>query len=147
MPIPKLLPTTVVGSYPPPSWLVDWDRLRKTVVRTRAPELWRIPEPYLEEAQDDATRLAVRDMEDAGIDIVSDGEIRRESYGTRFVLALEGVDSETPGEVVSRSGKPAYVPRVIGPIRRREAVEVRDAEFLRRITRRGTRSPCPAPSP
>lgn len=145
MTVPKLLPTTVVGSYPPPEWLVDRARLTKSVARNKDAALWRVSEDLLSGAQDDATKLAVRDMEDAGIDIVTDGEIRRESYGTRFALSLGGIDSDNPGEVISRSGKPTYVPRIVGPITRGTAAEVRDAEFLRRITRRATKITLPGP--
>ena len=145
MSIPKLLPTTVVGSYPPPEWLVDRERLTKAVARNKDAALWRVPPELLAGAQDDATRLAVGDMEEAGIDIVTDGEIRRESYGTRFALSLDGIDSDNPGEVPGRSGKPTLVPRITGPINRRTAAEVRDAEFLRGITRRGTKITLPGP--
>ena len=145
MTLPKLLPTTVVGSYPPPEWLVDRERLTKAVARNKDAALWRVPENLLAGAQDDATKLAVRDMEDAGIDIVTDGEIRRESYGTRFALSLDGIDSDHPCEVPGRSGKPTFVPRIVGPIRRRTAAEVRDAAFLRSITRRGTKITLPGP--
>ena len=145
MTIPKLLPTTVVGSYPPPEWLVDRERLTKAVARNKDAALWRVPEDLLAGAQDDATKLAVRDMEDAGIDIVTDGEIRRESYGTRFALSLDGIDSDNPSEIISRNGKPTLVPRIVGPITRRTAAEVRDAQFLRSITRRGTKITLPGP--
>jgi 5-methyltetrahydropteroyltriglutamate--homocysteine methyltransferase len=145
MAIPKLLPTTVVGSYPPPEWLVDRERLTKAVARNKDDALWRVPPELLAGAQDDATRLAVGDMEEAGIDIVTDGEIRRESYGTRFALSLDGIDSDNPGEVPGRSGKPTLVPRITGPITRRTAAEVRDAQFLRGITRRGTKITLPGP--
>src|SRR6266567_8812118 len=130
-----LLPTTVVGSYPQPDWLIDRDKLTHLPpARVRASELWRVPEPWLEQAQDDATVLAIRDMERAGIDIITDGEIRRESYSNRFATALDGVDIDNPGTVISRTGKPTIVPRIVGKIRRRHAVEVRDVEFLRRNT-------------
>lgn len=145
MAIPKLLPTTLVGSYPPPEWLVDRERLTKAVARNKDDALWRVPPELLAGAQDDATKLAVRDMEDAGIDIVTDGEIRRESYGTRFALSLEGVDADNPGEKPGRAGKPTLVPRIVGPIKRRTAAEVRDAEFLRSITGRGTKITLPGP--
>src|SRR3954469_3577402 len=128
----QLLPTTVVGSYPQPEWLVDFKVLKsQTVPRVRVKELWRVPEPFLEQAQDDATLVAIRDMERAGVDIISDGEIRRESYSNRFVTALEGVDLDNPGTAIDRTGHPNPVPRVVGPIRRRHPVEVRDVEFLR----------------
>ena len=145
MTIPKLLPTTLVGSYPPPEWLVDRERLVKAVARNKDEALWRVPAELLAGAQDDATKLAVRDMEDAGIDIVTDGEIRRESYGTRFALSLDGIDSDNPGEKPGRSGKPTLVPRIVGPVKRRSADEVRDAQFLRSITRRGAKITLPGP--
>src|SRR5277367_6906796 len=127
-----LLPTTVVGSYPQPDWLIDRERLTHLPpVRVRAQELWRISEPWLEAAQDDATRLAIRDMERAGIDIITDGEARRESYSNRFATSLEGIASGKPGEVFSKAGLPTAVPRIVGPVRRTHAVETRDMEFLR----------------
>ena len=132
----KLLPTTLVGSYPQPDWLIDRSRLGKYVPRIRAEELWRVDPAWLEEAQDDATVLAIRDQEQAGIDIVTDGEMRRESYSNRFATALEGVDTQNPGTQLDRVGKPSTVPRVVGPIRRTRAVEVRDVEFLRAHTTR-----------
>jgi 5-methyltetrahydropteroyltriglutamate--homocysteine methyltransferase len=142
----KLLPTTVVGSYPQPDWLVDRGLLgSKLVPRVRARDIWRVPEPHLEQAQDDATLLAIRDMERAGIDIITDGEMRRESYSNRFATALEGIDNDNPGEVIGRTGQPTTVPRVVGPIGRREAVEVRDIEFLRRNTDRKTKITLPGP--
>jgi 5-methyltetrahydropteroyltriglutamate--homocysteine methyltransferase len=142
-----LLPTTVVGSYPQPDWLIDRERLTHLPpVRIRARELWRVPEPWLEEAQDDATRLAIRDMEEAGIDIITDGEIRRESYSNRFATALSGVDLENPAEVHGRSsGSVVVVPRIVGPIRRLHPVEVRDVEFLRRHTGRTIKITLPGP--
>jgi 5-methyltetrahydropteroyltriglutamate--homocysteine methyltransferase len=140
-----LIPTTVVGSYPQPEWLVDRDALRRRrVPRVHAPELWRIPDHLLEQAQDDATVVAIRDMERAGIDIVTDGEIRRESYSNRFALSLEGIDSDHPAEVQGRTG-PTLVPRVVGKIRRRDAVEKRDASFLRRSSDRATKITLPGP--
>jgi 5-methyltetrahydropteroyltriglutamate--homocysteine methyltransferase len=130
-----LLPTTVVGSYPQPDWLVDHAVLAKNVVpRVRMREIWRVGEDVLEQAQDDATLIAIRDMERAGIDIITDGEMRRESYSNRFALALDGVDVDNPAEVMGRAGKMTRVPRIIGAIRRRHAVEVRDVEFLRANT-------------
>ena len=141
----KLLPTTVVGSYPQPEWLVDRDILRRTVARTPIPEVWRVDEPFLLAAQDDATRLAVRDMEDAGIDIVTDGEARRESYSTRFGLELGGVDSKNLAQIRGRTGVGIVVPRITGPIRRKKAVEVRDAQFLRGIAKRRTKITMPGP--
>jgi 5-methyltetrahydropteroyltriglutamate--homocysteine methyltransferase len=130
-----LLPTTVVGSYPQPDWLIDREMLTTHgPPRVRMRQIWRVPEPFLEQAQDDATRLAIRDMEEAGLDIVSDGEIRRESYFNRFATALSGIDVDEPGTVLGRTGKPIQVPRVTGPIRRLHPVEVRDVGFLRRHT-------------
>ncbi|PWS36341.1 5-methyltetrahydropteroyltriglutamate--homocysteine methyltransferase [Falsiroseomonas bella] len=142
-----LLPTTVVGSYPQPAWLVDQAMLRKNnvVPRVRVKEIWRVPEDALEQAQDDATVLAIRDMERAGIDIVTDGEMRRESYSNRFALALEGVDVDQPAIVVGRMGKPTPVPRVVGALRRRRPVEVRDVQFLRANTDRVTKITLPGP--
>jgi len=138
--------TTVVGSYPQPDWLVDRDNLRRRFPpRVRARELWRVDERFLEEAQDDATRVAIRDMELAGIDIISDGEIRRESYSNRFATALDGVDIEKPGTALDRTGHPNPVPRVAGPVRRTRPVEVRDVEFLRRHTDRKIKITLPGP--
>src|SRR5499426_4517560 len=121
-----LLQTTVVGSYPQPDWLVDRAMLAKGVPRVRMQALWRVPETFLEQAQDDATLIAIRDMERAGIDIVTDGEMRRESYSNRFATALDGIDIENPGSTINRSGVAIPVPRVAGPVRRRTAIEVRD---------------------
>ena len=130
-----MLLTTVVGSYPQPEWLIDRERLGERLPpRVRARELWRVPEPFLEEAQDDATRLAVRDMELAGVDVITDGEMRRESYSNRFATALAGVDLDEPGLALDRTGHENPVPRVVGPIHRERPVEVRDVEFLRSIT-------------
>ena len=138
--------TTVVGSYPQPSWLIDRERLGDRLPpRVRARELWRVPEPFLEEAQDDATRLAVRDMERAGIDVITDGEMRRESYSNRFATALEGVDLDEPGVALDRTGHENPVPRVVGPIRRTRPVEVRDVEFLRSISDRRIKITVPGP--
>ena len=140
-----VIPTTVVGSYPQPDWLVDRDALRKRrVPRVHAPELWRVAPDRLEEAQDDATVVAIREMERAGIDIVTDGEIRRESYSNRFALSLEGIDADHPAEIQGRTGT-TLVPRVVGKIRRRGAVEVRDAAFLRRSSDRATKITLPGP--
>src|SRR5262245_48990801 len=131
-----LIPTTVIGSLPQPDWLVDREALkRRKVPRVHAPELWRVPPELLQQAQDDATVVAIRDMERAGIDIITDGEIRRESYSSRFALSLEGIDAERPASIQGRTG-PTLVPRVVGKIRRRSAVEKRDAEFLRRSSDR-----------
>jgi 5-methyltetrahydropteroyltriglutamate--homocysteine methyltransferase len=144
--IPTLLPTTVVGSYPQPDWLIDRARLtQQGPVRIRARELWRVPEPWLEQAQDDATRLAIQDMERAGIDIISDGEIRRESYSNRFATALAGVDLDHPAEVRGRGRGTVTVPRIVGPIRRLRPVELRDVEFLRRHTERTIKITLPGP--
>ncbi len=143
---PHLLPTTVVGSYPQPDWLVDRAVLAKNVVpRVRMKQIWRVPEDALEQAQDDATLIAIRDMERAGIDIITDGEMRRESYSNRFALALDGVDVDTPAEVMGRAGKMTMVPRIVGPIRRREPVEVRDIRFLRANTDRQVKITLPGP--
>jgi 5-methyltetrahydropteroyltriglutamate--homocysteine methyltransferase len=144
MPLP-ILPTTVVGSYPQPDWLANRSLLSKIVPRVRLTDLWRVPAEYLEQAQDDATVVAIRDMERAGIDIVTDGEIRRESYSNRLATALEGVDAVNPGEIVSRSGAVTLVPRVVGRIRRTHAVEVRDMEFLRASTSRAAKITLPGP--
>src|SRR6478672_5581776 len=142
----KLLPTSVVGSYPQPDWLIDRARLGSRLPpRIRALELWRVDGEHLEEAQDDATRLAVSDMERAGIDIVTDGEMRRESYSNRFATALEGVDLDNPGVALDRTGHENPVPRVVGPIRRSRPVEVRDVEFLRSITDRRIKITVPGP--
>ncbi len=141
-----LLPTTVVGSYPQPDWLVDRATLHAHgVPRTHAHDMWRVAEPWLEQAQDDATILAVRAMEQAGIDIISDGEIRRESYSNRFALALDGIDAEHPGMVPARGGRATPVPRVVGKIARRGPVEVRDVEFLLRNTGHATKITLPGP--
>jgi 5-methyltetrahydropteroyltriglutamate--homocysteine methyltransferase len=140
-----LLPTTVVGSYPQPDWLVDRTLLAQGVPRTRLRELWRVPEAFLEQAQDDATVLAIRDMERAGIDIVTDGEMRRESYSNRFATALEGIDIDNPATIVNRSGRSVQVPRVVGPVRRARAVEVRDMRFLRANTDRRAKITLPGP--
>ena len=140
------LTTTVVGSYPQPGWLIDRARLGDRLPpRVRARELWRVPEAFLEEAQDDATRLAVRDMERAGIDVVTDGEMRRESYSNRFATALDGVDLDAPGRALDRTGNPVPVPRVVGPVRRARPVEIRDVEFLRSITDRRIKITVPGP--
>ena len=140
------LVTTVVGSYPQPDWLIDRERLGDRLPpRVRARELWRVPEPLLEAAQDDATRLAVQDMERAGVDVITDGEMRRESYSNRFATALDGVDLDEPGVALDRTGHENPVPRVVGPIRRREPVEVRDVQFLRSITDRRIKITVPGP--
>ncbi|MBX6375522.1 MAG: 5-methyltetrahydropteroyltriglutamate--homocysteine methyltransferase [Acetobacteraceae bacterium] len=141
-----LLPTTVVGSYPQPEWLIHREvLLGRLVPRVHAHGLWRVDPEVLEKAQDDATLLAIRDMERAGIDIITDGEVRRESYSNRFALALDGIDAENPGEITSRGGKTTQVPRVVGPIRRRGPVERRDVEFLRANTDRQIKITLPGP--
>ena len=140
-----LLPTTVVGSYPQPDWLVDREMLSRSVPRVRQRALWRIPEPFLEQAQDDATIVAIRDLERAGIDIVTDGEIRRESYSNRFATALDGVDVDKPGVLRDRAGRETVVPRVVGRIVRKHPVEVRDMQFLRRHTGRPAKITLPGP--
>ena len=141
----KILPATIVGSYPQPDWLIDREKLSKMVPRVPEKSLWRIPEAYLEEAQDDATLLAIRDQERAGLDIVSDGEIRRESYFNRFANALAGIDLSHPGEALSRTGRATLVPRVTGPIRRLRPVEVRNVKFLRAHTARKIKMTVPGP--
>ena len=141
-----LLPTTVVGSYPQPDWLVDRAMLGSRLPpRTRAFEIWRVPPNFLEQAQDDATIVAIRDMERAGIDIITDGEVRRESYSNRFATALEGMDLDRPGTALDRTGRPNPVPRVVGPIRRTRAVEVRDVTFLRSNTDHTIKATLPGP--
>jgi 5-methyltetrahydropteroyltriglutamate--homocysteine methyltransferase len=140
-----LLPTTVVGSYPQPDWLVDRAMLKDTVPRVRLRELWRVAEPYLAQAQDDATLLAIRDMERAGIDIITDGEMRRESYSNRFATALEGIDNDNPAAITNRAGRTVEVPRVVGRIRRTRPVEVDDMAFLRRNTDRKAKITLPGP--
>ena len=140
------LVTTVVGSYPQPDWLIDRDRLGERLPpRVRARELWRLPEPFLEAAQDDATRLAVLELERAGVDVVTDGEMRRESYSNRFATALDGVDLDAPGVALDRTGHQNPVPRVVGPIRRTRPVEVRDVQFLRSLTDRRIKITVPGP--
>jgi 5-methyltetrahydropteroyltriglutamate--homocysteine methyltransferase len=140
-----LLPTTVVGSYPQPDWLVDRAMLKDTVPRVRLRQLWRVAEPYLAQAQDDATLLAIRDMERAGIDIITDGEMRRESYSNRFATALEGIDNDNPATITNRAGRSVEVPRVVGKIQRRKPVEVADMTFLRRNTARKAKITLPGP--
>src|SRR5262247_3415587 len=141
-----LLPTSLVGSYAQPEWLIDRKKLAgRFPPRTRARELWRIAPEFLEEAQDDATILAIRDQERAGLDIITDGEIRRESYSNRFATALEGVDIENPGTALDRSGHPNPVPRVVGNIRRKHAVQVDDLNFLRAHTRKPVKVTVPGP--
>ena len=141
-----LLPTTLVGSYAQPEWLIDRAKLAgRFPPRVRALELWRIPEPYLAEAQDDATVLAIKAQEEAGLDIITDGEMRRESYSNRFATALEGVDVDNPGSALDRSGHPNPVPRIVGKVRRRHPVEVEDVKFLRRHTKRKIKMTVPGP--
>jgi 5-methyltetrahydropteroyltriglutamate--homocysteine methyltransferase len=141
-----LFPTTLVGSYPQPEWLIDRQKLAgRFPPRVRARELWRVPEAFLEEAQDDATLMAIKAQEDAGLDIITDGEIRRESYSNRFATALDGVDLDNPGSALDRSGHPNPVPRVVGKIKRRHAVNVRDLNFLRSHTQRRVKVTVPGP--
>ena len=140
-----MIETTVVGSYPQPNWLIDRAKLGSKVPRVRAPEIWRIPESALEEAQDDATLIAIRDMERAGIDIITDGEMRRESYSNRFATALDGVDIVNPGTTINRTGARSVVPRIAGAVKRRHPVEVRDVEFLRRNTTKKIKITLPGP--
>jgi 5-methyltetrahydropteroyltriglutamate--homocysteine methyltransferase len=142
----QLLPTTVVGSYPQPEWLVDHKVLKsQTVPRVRVKEMWRVAEPYLEQAQDDATLIAIRDMERAGIDIITDGEMRRESYSNRFATALDGIDVDTPAVVKNRAGVDTVMPRVVAKVTRRQKVEVRDMQFLRRNTDKLAKITLPGP--
>src|ERR1700750_2685034 len=141
-----LLPTSLVGAYPQPDWLIDRERLAgRFPPRVRARELWRVAPEFLGEAQDDATLLAIRAQADAGPGIVTDGEIRRESYSNRFATALDGVDIDNPGTALDRSGHPNPVPRVTGPIRRRHPVETRDVKFLREHTDRMIKITVPGP--
>lgn len=143
-----LLPTSLVGSYPQPDWLVDRDNLRgRFPPRVRALEMWRVDPQWLEEAQDDATLLAIRDQERAGLDIITDGETRRESYSNRFATALEGIDIENHGTALDRSGHPNPVPRIAGKIRRKHAVEVRDVEFLKANVSPGKKIKMTVPGP
>jgi 5-methyltetrahydropteroyltriglutamate--homocysteine methyltransferase len=141
-----LFPTTLVGSYPQPEWLIDRKKLAgRFPPRVRAKELWRIPELYLQEAQDDATVLAIRAQEQAGLDIITDGETRRESYSNRFATALEGVDIDNPGTALDRSGHPNPVPRIVGRVRRKHPVEVDDLNFLKRHTKKMVKMTVPGP--
>ena len=141
-----LFPTTLVGSYPQPEWLIDRKKLAgRFPPRVRARELWRIPEPFLREAQDDATLLAIQAQEAAGLDIITDGETRRESYSNRFATALEGVDIDNPGTALDRSGHPNPVPRIVGRIRRKHPVEVEDLKFLKSNTARTVKITVPGP--
>jgi 5-methyltetrahydropteroyltriglutamate--homocysteine methyltransferase len=141
-----LFPTTLVGSYPQPEWLIDRKKLAgRFPPRVRAKELWRIAEPQLAEAQDDATLLAIKAQEDAGLDIITDGEIRRESYSNRFATALEGVDIDNPGTALDRSGHPNPVPRIVGKIRRKHPVEIEDLRFLKKNTAKRVKMTVPGP--
>jgi 5-methyltetrahydropteroyltriglutamate--homocysteine methyltransferase len=140
-----LFPTSLVGSYPQPEWLIDHDKLSKQVPRIRADDLWLVSPDKLEAAQDDATILAIRDQERAGLDIVTDGEQRRESYSNRFATALDGIDIDNPGTVINRNGRPIPVPRIAGPIRRRQAIELRDLKVLRANTERKIKATVPGP--
>jgi 5-methyltetrahydropteroyltriglutamate--homocysteine methyltransferase len=141
-----LFPTTLVGSYPQPEWLIDRKKLAgRFPPRVRARELWRIEDSLLREAQDDATLLAIQAQEAAGLDIVTDGETRRESYSNRFATALEGVDIDNPGSALDRSGHPNPVPRIVGRIRRKHPVEVEDLLFLKSNTSRKTKMTVPGP--
>ncbi|MGH6662041.1 MAG: hypothetical protein ACREB6_10910, partial [Rhodospirillales bacterium] len=141
-----LLPTSLVGSYAQPDWLIDRAQLAKSSPpRVRARELWRVAPEFLEEAQNDATLLAIRDQERAGLDIITDGEMRRESYSNRFATALDGLDLDNPAIVFSRSGRSSPVPRVVGKIRRRHPVETEDVKFLRANTARRIKMTVPGP--
>jgi 5-methyltetrahydropteroyltriglutamate--homocysteine methyltransferase len=141
-----LLPTSLVGSYAQPDWLIDRKKLAdRFPPRVRARELWRVAPEFIEEAQDDATMIAIRDQERAGLDIITDGEQRRESYSNRFATALEGVDIDNPGTALDRSGHPNPVPRIVGKIRRKQPVQVRDVQFLRANTDRTIKITVPGP--
>ncbi len=141
-----LFPTSLVGSYAQPEWLIDRKKLAgRFPPRVRAKELWRVAPEFLDEAQDDATLLAIRDQERAGLDVITDGEMRRESYSNRFATALEGVDIDNPGSALDRSGHPNPVPRVVGKVKRRHAVEARDVQFLRANTDRTIKITVPGP--
>src|ERR1700739_1659342 len=141
-----LFPTSLVGSYAQPDWLIDREKLAgRFPPRVRARELWRIPEPYLAQAQEDATLAAIKLQEEAGLDIVTDGEIRRESYSNRFATALEGIDIDNPGVALDRSGHPNPVPRIVGPIRRQHPVEADDVRFLKSHTKKKIKITVPVP--
>ena len=140
-----LFPTSLVGSYPQPEWLIDRDKLSKQVPRVRVDDLWLVAPDKLEAAQDDATILAIRDQERAGLDIITDGEQRRESYSNRFATALDGIDIENPGTVINRNGRPITVPRIVGPIQRKKPVELRDLQVLRANTDRKVKATVPGP--
>ena len=141
----NFLGTTVVGSFPQPEWLIDRETLSHIVPRVRQTGLWRVSDEFLEAAQDDATLLAIGEMERAGVELITDGEIRRESYSNRFATSLDGVDIENPGEVLGRGGQPTIVPRVVGPIKRNQPVQIRDVEFLRANTSRRIKVTVPGP--
>jgi 5-methyltetrahydropteroyltriglutamate--homocysteine methyltransferase len=141
----KLFPTSLVGSYPQPEWLIDRRRLSKMVPRVRMDDLWLVDPKQLEANQDRATQLAIQDQENAGLDIITDGEQRRESYSNRFATALEGVDTENPGSTLNRSGKPIPVPRITGRIRRKHPVQLRDLQFLRANTKKTIKMTVPGP--
>jgi 5-methyltetrahydropteroyltriglutamate--homocysteine methyltransferase len=141
----QLLPTSLVGSYPQPEWLIDRAKLSKMVPRVRMDDLWLVPRDQLESKQNEATVLAIRDQERAGVDIITDGEQRRESYSNRFATALEGVDLDNPGTTINRSGKPIPVPRITGKIRRIRPVEIRDTQFLRANTKKPVKMTIPGP--
>ncbi len=142
----KLIPTTVVGSYPQPDWLVNRENLRgRAPPRIEAPEIWRVQEEFLEQAQDDATLVAIQGMEAAGIDIITDSEIRRESYSNRFTTALDGVDMRNPYVSIGRAGRQSLIPRVVGPVRWRRPILLRDAQFLRNNTDRAAKITLPGP--
>src|SRR5499433_2926642 len=144
--MPKLFPTSLVGSYAQPDWLIDRAKLAaRFPPRVRAKELWRVAPEFLKQAQDDATLLAIHDQERAGLDIITDGEMRRESYSNRFATALEGVDIDNPGSALDRSGHPNPVPRVTGKVRRKHPVQVRDVKFLRKHTERMIKMTVPGP--
>jgi 5-methyltetrahydropteroyltriglutamate--homocysteine methyltransferase len=140
-----LLPTSLVGSYPQPDWLIDRERLSKDVPRLRAENLWRVAPDQLEAAQDDATILAIRDQERAGLSIITDGEQRRESYSNRFATALDGIDADNPGTTINRNGEPIPVPRIVAPIRRKAPVLLRDLKVLRANTDRPVKMTIPGP--
>ena len=142
----KLLPTSLVGSYSQPDWLIDREKLAgRFPPRTRAMELWRVDPDFIDQAWDDATVIAIREQEEAGLDIITDGEMRRESYSNRFATALDGVDMENHGTALDRSGEPVPVPRVVGEISRKHPVQVRDVEFLRAHTDRAIKITVPGP--
>src|SRR6266480_3750879 len=141
-----LFPTTLVGSYPQPEWLIDRKKLAgRFPPRVRARELWRIPDALLAEAQEDATLIAIRAQEEAGLDIITDGETRRESYSNRFATSLEGVDIDNPGTALDSSGHPNPVPRIVGKIRRKHPVEIEDLKFLRAHTKKALKMTVPGP--